>query len=120
MVQRKPIKYEDLDYTPVSIPLRFTRKSSLSEVVRHMVRSEQLAKAAEEMGYETFEEADDFDVGDDYDPHSPYEMEHEGLPVAELRRRKLVDDEERKKPPAAAKPTGDPAPIPEGEEGGGR
>lgn len=39
-----------------------------------MVVSEKLRMEALAAGQETFEEADDFDVDDDFDPTSPYEV----------------------------------------------
>lgn len=95
------------DPTPVAIPLRFTRGASLNEVVRRMVRSEELARLAEEAGAETWEEADDFDIGEDNEPTSPYEEEFEGLPVKKLRELKLIDDEKTAQVQAGA---GDGAP----------
>ncbi|MEM2002470.1 MAG: hypothetical protein QXT77_07495 [Candidatus Methanomethylicaceae archaeon] len=59
-------------------PLRLQREPSLAERIRALVRSEQWALEREQAGEETFEEADDFDVGDDYDPHSPYEELFDG------------------------------------------
>lgn len=67
-------RYEFPDDIPVAIPVRLNRPPSLQEQVRNLVRGEMSRLAAEE-GNETFEEADDFDVGDDYDPESPYELD---------------------------------------------
>lgn len=61
------------DPTPVAPPIGFVRQPTLAETMRQMVRSEALKRAARESGMETFEEADDFEIGDDYDPKSPYE-----------------------------------------------
>lgn len=61
------------DPTPMAPPVGFKRQPSLSEQIRQMILSEKLRQEAEEMGYETFEEADDFDVDDDFDPSTPYE-----------------------------------------------
>lgn len=66
--------YETPSDKPVAIPARFMRPPTLQEQVRNLVRGEMSRQAAEE-GHETFEEADDFDIGDDYDPTSPYEMD---------------------------------------------
>lgn len=66
--------HEILDDTPVAIPTKFSRPPTLAEQVRQLVKGAMSAQAAEQ-GYETFEEADDFMVGDDYDPTSPYEMD---------------------------------------------
>lgn len=74
---------EVLDTTPVAPPVGYRRQPSMVENIRAMIRSEKLRQEAAEAGYETFEEADDFDVGDDYDPTSPYEGDFEPLPPPE-------------------------------------
>lgn len=64
---------EILDPTPVSIPLNFKRPVPLNERIKQMVRDEA-SLLARENGYETFDEADDFDTDDDLpDPRSPWE-----------------------------------------------
>jgi len=78
VVHERKYEGEKLDVTPVAIPLRFTRASNLNEVVRQMVRSEELRRLAEQAGAESFDEADDFSVDDDDDPRSPYEEVFEG------------------------------------------
>lgn len=65
---------EVLDNTPVNIPLRFQRVKNLSDQIRETLRSEEFRAYLNSQELETPEEADDFDVGDDYDPRSPYEM----------------------------------------------
>lgn len=66
--------YEKLDTTPVAIPMKFKRPETLAEQVRNVLRGE-MSRYAENQGFETFEEADDFDVDDEYNPRSPHEME---------------------------------------------
>lgn len=66
---------EVLDPTPVAVPLRFQQKISTLDDIRALVRKE-LSIVAASKGFETFEEADDFDVGD-FDPTSPYELNFE-------------------------------------------
>lgn len=61
------------DPTPMAPPVGYKPAPSLADQIREMVRSERLAREAQEAGFETFEEADDFDVGDDYEPNTPYE-----------------------------------------------
>ena len=61
------------DPVPFAPSVKINQKPSLAQQIKEMVRSERLAMEAENMGYETFEEAEDFDVGDDFDPASPYE-----------------------------------------------
>lgn len=92
---------------PVAPPIGHNPQPSLAERIRDMVRSEQLRVAAEQMGHETFEEADDFDIGDDYDPESPYEEDFEPVPVSELRRRAAADNGGMPSPVADQSPSGD-------------
>lgn len=87
---------ELLDPRPVAPPVGYKRQPSMVEHIRNMVRSEQLRAAAEAEGVETFEEAEDFDVGDDYDPRTPYEAVFDPPPE-----------------PDKADPAPEPAPPPE-------
>lgn len=64
---------EILDQTPRAIPLRALRNRNRTEDLRALVRQE-MSRLAQEQGHESFEEADDFEVGDDFDPDSPYEL----------------------------------------------
>lgn len=61
---------------PMEPPLGFVPQKPLHEQIRDMV-AQQLSQVAHDEGLETAEEADDFDVGDDYDPSSPWELEFE-------------------------------------------
>lgn len=72
------------DPTPVAPPVGYVKQPSLVEQIRAMVRSEKLRLEAEAMGAETFEDADDFDVGDDFDPTSPYEADFEPMDPVDL------------------------------------
>lgn len=53
------------DPVPIAPPAGYKRQPSMMELVRDMVRSEELRRAANTAGMETFEEADDFDIPDD-------------------------------------------------------
>lgn len=80
-VEENPkVKYEGGmevgDPTPVAIPVRFLRTENIYDEVTRVVRQE-LSLQAQAQGFESFEEADDFDVGDDYDPSSAYELDQE-------------------------------------------
>lgn len=66
---------------PSNVPARLhVRQPVNTEVdrIRELIRSERLRQEAEAAGHESFEEADDFDIGDDFDPSSPYEEAFEG------------------------------------------
>lgn len=61
------------DPVPVDPPVGYKAQPSMFEIVRKMIREEKLKAALEAEGFESPEEADDFEVGDDYEPSSPYE-----------------------------------------------
>lgn len=70
-VKLNEIGSEILDSTPMEPPLGFKREESMFDVMRKMIADRE--REIREAGYETPEEADDFDVDDDFDPTSPYE-----------------------------------------------
>lgn len=74
------------DPTPMAIPIGFKRPETLAEQVRRLVRSEQLSSYARSQGMESFEEAEDFDVDDDFDPRTPYELEFDPAVGKEITR----------------------------------
>lgn len=108
---------EFLDPTPMAPPLGYKQQPSMVDHIRNMIRSEKLRQEALDAGYETFEEADDFDVGDDIDPHSPYEVDFEPEGVRQVR--EAVEAAEKKAVEAAAKieeaPPASPAPAKDAE-----
>lgn len=61
------------DPTPMAPPIGWKPRDPLHQRIREMIISEKLRLEAAAAGMETLDEADDFDVGDDYDPSSPYE-----------------------------------------------
>lgn len=63
---------EILDPTPPRIPANFKRPETLAEQVARLVRG-NISREAEAAGYETFEESEDFDVEDEFDPRTPFE-----------------------------------------------
>lgn len=112
------------DPVPLAPPVGYRPQPSMVDIIRQQIRSAQLAQEAEAAGLETFEEADDFDVDDDFDPSSPYEEIFDPAPP---RRRFMTAEEQldprrphRKAPPPAppakqaapAAPEGAPAPSP--------
>lgn len=63
--------FEILDQRPVAAPVNiYARRSTLADL-QQMYRL--AAQHAAETGAETPEEADDFNVGDDFDPSVPFE-----------------------------------------------
>lgn len=84
---------EKLDPTPMAPPIGYKPQPSIAELVRAMIVSEKLKAEAAAMGAETFEESEDFDVDDDYDPSSPWENDFDP-PLREIR---TAVDEERER-----------------------
>ena len=68
-----------MDPTPVAPPAGYKKQPSMIDVIRQQVA--QASKAAEEEGFETVEEANDFDVDGDPFPSSPYEFVEEEFEV---------------------------------------
>lgn len=73
------------DPTPMQPPIGYTRQPSLAQQIRQQILSANLAEAARTAGAETFEEADDFEVGDDWEDekHSPYEANFDPMTAEE-------------------------------------
>lgn len=73
-----------VDSTPMELAIE-DKPPSLREEMRDYIR-EILSTQANMTGHETFEESFDFDIEDEFDPTSPYEMtdmvtEYEDLPI---------------------------------------
>lgn len=68
---------EELDETPMQPPLGYKRAPTLTEQIRQQVMAHKL-ELLEQME-ETEEEADDFEVGEDWEPMSKYE--NDGAPT---------------------------------------
>ncbi|MEM2002569.1 MAG: hypothetical protein QXT77_08000 [Candidatus Methanomethylicaceae archaeon] len=67
---------EVVSSVPVAPPVGYQRQPSMVEIIRAQIRSERLAMEAAAAGYETFEEADDFEIEGEFDPMdetTPYE-----------------------------------------------
>lgn len=98
------------DPTPVAPPAGISRELNLIEQIRLAVRSERMAEAARSRGLETFEESEDFDVDDDYDPSSPWENDFE--PSLDELRQAVAEIRAKKETSNAPAPDGSvPAPA---------
>lgn len=65
--------HEVPDPKPLEVPAGFKKPELLADTVRRLVRSEQFQRDLDNAGLETFDDADDFEVDDDFDPSTPYE-----------------------------------------------
>jgi len=127
-VKRSPLRHnkqgeELLDPTPMQPPLGYKRTPTLSEQIQMQVRQMKMDLLNDESIQETDEEADDFTVGDDFEPLSKYENDHIP-PIAVLKARvkhynKLIEEKNReavikahenalKKPVAVTSPPAQP------------
>lgn len=98
------------DSEPMQPPIGFVRADPLSVRIREMIIGHRLAEEARAAGQETFEEADDFAVGDDWEAeqHSPYEADFDHMTPEERAalssqgkdvERSLTDDEKARLTP---------------------
>jgi len=115
---------EVLDPVPKSPPVHAKKTMSLYDQIRQQVRLQKILE--DEAIAETEEEADDFEIGDDFQPLSKHENDHipsvkdlkaqvAGLKkaVAEANRRAAVAAHEKEKAagtPPAVNPGADPSP----------
>lgn len=84
------------DPVPMEPPIGYVPTPPLVDMIRSMIQSEKLKAEALAAGYESFDEADDFDVDDD-EPSSPYEDQgNPRVPMSdeevEVARTKLRED----------------------------
>lgn len=70
------------DPIPMAPPVGYKRAPTMVEIIRQQIQGQQLADEARKMGKESWEEADDFNVGDDYDPSSPWEEQFDPVGYA--------------------------------------
>lgn len=111
----KPLSKEGFwpDPTPVAPPVGNSMVAEIDMFERHrqMIRGE-LSRMAEEAGFETMEEADDFDIADDIpEPFSPWEQ------IAGFKLDDVPSDLDPVPNPPPLKPEGDGA-EPVGGSGG--
>lgn len=64
---------EDIDPEPLEIPLGAMKPPSIFDQMKRYIRS-QVSAQVHAKGFESFEEANDFEVGEDDEPFSPYEV----------------------------------------------
>jgi len=79
--KRAPDKHDENgleigDPTPMEPPLGYRKTLSLTEQIQQQVRIAQLKILEDSALEETEEDADDFEVGEDFEPLSPHENEH--------------------------------------------
>jgi len=103
---------EILDGRPMEPPVGYNPQPSLMDKIRKMVHDAQIQRDLEKAGVETFDEANDFDVGDDYDPSSPWEQYYEPTPLEAFINSKVAEEAAQKAEPPREPPSGGAAQPP--------
>lgn len=104
---------EHPDPVPTAPPLGYSPPPDLLSMIRNVVQSEQLRQKAEQEGFDTFEEAEDFDLEDDpLDPLTDYEKVFEPPPQPVVSPSTPVAETAGAVPPAPAGPVSTPAASP--------
>ena len=93
--------FEKVDPVPFEVPIQLKKPESMDERIRRITQH-SISRAAEDMGYESFEDADDFDIPDDpVDALSPWEADFDLAAVAAVdagvaKRPQVEDDKVQK------------------------
>ncbi|QXP44166.1 MAG: hypothetical protein [Arizlama microvirus] len=109
--------HEVLDPTPIARPVRFNRQGSTLDEIRQAIGI--LNREAAERGVETFEESDDFDVGEDMDPLTKWEIAADAayLTPAQLMEAVGVQQPFLTNPPPDKQGVAPANPVPDAPEG---
>jgi len=89
---------------PMAPPIGYKKSLSIAEQMRQMIK--QASYEAAHAGAETEEEANDFDVAEDMDPHSPWENDFEMDPALEA----MIALQSRPPAPSPSVPAAAPTP----------
>lgn len=74
------------DPIPMAPPVGFKPSPSMTDLIRQQVLA--VSREAQRAGYDSLDDADDFDVGDDQEIQSPYELDEESeVPIRVLQAR---------------------------------
>lgn len=84
------------DQTPIEVPLNMKKPESLRDTMRRFIR-EEFSREAVMSEKESFEEANDFDIDDETDLLSPYE-------ITDMEPEYLQDEQEAPSEPTGAEP----------------
>ena len=82
-----------MDPKPVAPPVGYEKQPSMMDIIRQQVQ--QASRAAEEEGWESVEEANDFECPDDPFPSSPYEFTEEEIEVPPSVRKDRIKQEQK-------------------------
>lgn len=100
-------KHQEIhDGAPVAVPAGFKHPPSIQDIIRRAIRQE-ISTSAAKQGQESFEEADDFDVDDDPEIKSPYELDEDQANAKFIEEKPHEEPAKPKTAPAGNKGTGD-------------
>lgn len=89
-------KHEEvLDSRPVDAMLSRKKPETLQQMVARLVRNNEMQRDLSQNGFETFDEANDFDCGDDYDPTSPYEEQFQAEEMLYAEHKEAIREQKR-------------------------
>lgn len=91
-MRHNEVGQEILSPVPMQPPLGYKKTATLAEQIAVQVRRMKLELLDDSIA-ETDEEADDFEVGDDFEPLSPYENDHIPSIKTLKRRAKEINDQ---------------------------
>lgn len=118
---------EMMDPKPRAVPIGFEKPEPLEAMLARVLRNQRTIDALARAGKESFDEANDFEVGEDYDPKSPHEEHFYGqfeqeiaLEAERVKEVKAREKEIRKKFFEEKPKPRREAPAAPGVEGGGR
>lgn len=109
IVNHRGARYETPDPTPFAPTVNIPVPETIEEKMRRIIRDEISYNMAT-AGRESFEEADDFDVDDEHDPFSAYELPFEAEFEPPVPRAAAPNPVDPPKPaPGSGKPAAEPA-----------
>lgn len=101
--------YEMPDPVPIAPPVGHVAQPTLREQMRAMIMEH--AHQIEMGGFESEEEANDFDVGDDFEPFSEAEIDAAAAEAHEGLKRREAEDKARSRSPSKAPKNEPSAPV---------
>lgn len=94
---------------PLAPPVGYVKRKTIAETIREAIA--QASFEAAQRGAETEAEANDFDVGEDMEPHSPWENDFEIDPALEAMLALQSAPPAKPAPPASSSATPSPSPT---------
>lgn len=84
---------EIVDSTPMELPIGYEYPESLQSLMRRIVPA--ISQAADREGFDTFEEANDFEIEDEELPPAPWEYSKDQEEEDRIARIKIMEQKER-------------------------